>query len=156
GPEAPGLGPVVPRSLAVVQAHTLDAQLAGGLHPSATPTHRLRAKHLRRPRVRRHIAFALEGAVKVAGRPPCQEPGRVPVSREAIRRSQGDVLALARMVATTENPRTQGIAIAFRLAFDGGSALFLHQEDPNAIERLANTVQAAQSALRVSGDFDAS
>src|SRR5262245_38188777 len=97
------LRPVLPRFLAVVQAHTLDADLAGGLRPSATPAHQLRANHLRRPRVRRHIAYALEGAVKAASRPPCHEPGRVPVNREAIRRSHADVLALARMVRSEEH-----------------------------------------------------
>jgi HAMP domain-containing protein len=54
-----------------------------------------------------------------------------------------------------EKARTQGIAIAIQLAFDGGAALFFQPDSPNAVDRLANTVHAAHAALRVSGDFDA-
>jgi hypothetical protein len=53
-----------------------------------------------------------------------------------------------------ENPRIQGVAIAFRLAFDGGGALFLQPGTDDGIERLANTVQAAHAALGVSAEFD--
>jgi hypothetical protein len=53
-----------------------------------------------------------------------------------------------------DNPRIQGVAIAFQLAFDGRGAMFFHPDTPNDIERLANTVRAAHSALRVSPDFD--
>ncbi len=48
----------------------------------------------------------------------------------------------------------QGVAIAHQLAFDGSGALFFHPRDKRSVERLASTIGAAQSALRVSGDFD--
>ena len=138
----------------MVQAPTLDAELAAGIRPSASSAHQLRASHLRREHVRRRIASALNGAVEAAGRPLHHEIGKAPLDREAVRSCHREIRALASLVASVENPRTQGVAIAFQMAFDGRGALFFQPDTPNGIERLANTIHAAQSALRVSGDFD--
>jgi hypothetical protein len=146
--------PVVPRFLALVRAPNLDAELAEGLLPSTTPAHQLRADHLRRPRVRRRIAAALNRAVAEAGRPVRRGSPEVPLNGDAIRRCRRELLALAASVATLEDPRTQGLAIAFQLAFDGRGALFLQPETRGGLERLANTIQAAHAALRVSAVFD--
>ncbi len=147
------LPPLFDRFLAVVQAPSLDAELAAGIRPSASPAHRLRAEHLQRPGVRRRISETLNAAVESATSPRRYEPARAPLDREAIRRSRGEIRALADLVATAENPRTQGVAIAFQLAFDGSAALF-RPRTPSGVERLASTVRAAHEALRVSGDFD--
>ena len=71
-----------------------------------------------------------------------------------IRCCREQLLALATSVATIENPRTQGLAIASQLAFDGRGALFFQPEARGELERLANTIQVAEAALRVSADFD--
>jgi len=145
---------VAARLLAVVQAPSLDADLGAGIRPSVSPAHRLRADHLRRRCVRRRIATALNRAVEDAGNPVHRVTAQAPLDREAVRSCQRQIRALATLVSTMDNPRIQGIAIAFELAFDGGGAMFFHPGTPNGIERLANTVQAALSALRVSADFD--
>lgn len=145
---------LVARLVALVRAPTLDQDLADGVRPSASLAHRLRADHLTQPRVRRNIAAALARAVADADR-PVRRTAQVPLSREAIRCCERELRGLAdALLVERENPRAQGVAIAFRLAFDGGGALFLQPETRHARERLANTVQAALSALRVSAEFD--
>jgi hypothetical protein len=72
----------------------------------------------------------------------------------AIRCCREQLLALATSVATLENPRTQGLAIASQLAFDGRGPLFFQPERRGELDRLANTIQAADAALRVSAHFD--
>jgi hypothetical protein len=96
----------------------------------------------------------LERAVEDVGNPVHHVTAQAPLDREAVRFCQRQIRTLATLVSTMDNPRIQGIAIAFQLAFDGGGAMFFHPDRPNGIERLANTVQAAQSALTVSADFD--
>ena len=145
---------LIPRLLAVVRAPTLDADLAAGIRPSATLVHQLRADHLKQARVRQRLACALSRAVTDASRPVRQGTVEVPRSREAIRSCQRELRALATAVATLENPRVQGVAIAFRLAYDGGGALYFQHETRDSVERLANTVQAALAALDVAAEFD--
>jgi hypothetical protein len=145
---------LIPRVLAVVRAPTLDADLAAGVRSSATLAHQLRADHLTRARVRRRIATALYRAVADASRPVRHGTPQAPLSREAIRCCHRELRALATSVATLENPRTQGLAIASQLAFDGRGPLFFQPGQRGAIERLANTIQAAEAALRVSAEFE--
>jgi hypothetical protein len=145
---------VIPRLVATLRAPILDADLAAGRRPSATPAHQLRADHLLTPRVRRRIAAALNRAVADSIRPARDRSAQVPLSREAIRRCQRDLRALAAAIATLENPRVQGVAIASQLAFDGGGPLFAQPAVRDSVERLANTIQAANAALRISGQFD--
>jgi hypothetical protein len=142
------------RLLAFLRSPILDAELAAGVRPSASLAHRLRADHLRRKRVRRHIADALIRAVEDAARPVPHLTPQAPIRREAVRGCQREIRELSRTVVAAENPRAQGVAIAFQLAFDGGGPLFVDPHTPDGVERLANTVQAARSALRVSAEFD--
>jgi hypothetical protein len=72
----------------------------------------------------------------------------------AVRCCGEQLLALATSVATLENPRTQGLAIASQLAFDGRGPLFFQPEARRELERLANTIQSADAALRVCAEFD--
>ena len=148
----PGAG-LVPRLLSVVHAPALDADLAEGVRPSTSPAHRLRAEHLRRPRVRRRISHALARAVVEADRERPRATAQVPLDSEAILGCKGDLRALAKAVADLDDPRTQGLAIAFLLAFDGAGALF-RQPSRNAQDRLGSSVRAALASLRVSAQFD--
>ena len=145
---------IAARLVALVQAPSLDADLGAGIRPSVSPAHQLRADHLRRRDVRRRIATALDRAVEDVGSPVHHVTAQAPLDREAVRSCQRQIRALATLVSTMDNPRIQGVAIAFQLAFDGGGAMFFHPDTPNGIERLANTVQAAHNALTVSADFD--
>ena len=141
---------LIPRLLALLKAPDLDAELAAGMRPSASPAHQLRADHLRRRRVRLRIATALNRAVDDAYRPVRQGTPQAPLEREAVRRCSGEIRELARLIATLENPRTRGVAIAFQLAFDGRAPLFFHPDRSDGVERLANTLYTARQALRVS------
>jgi hypothetical protein len=155
GPLAERLGfGIRARWLAHVHAPRLDADLADGVRPSASPAHQLRADHLHRARVRRRIAYALNRAAADASRPVRHLTPQAPLSRMAIRCCREQLLALATSVATLENPRTQGLAIASQLAFDGRGPLFFQPERRGELDRLANTIQAADAALRVSAHFD--
>lgn len=78
---------------------------------------------------------------------------QVALNHEAIAGCRRELAALAQAVAAGDAARIQGLAIAFRLAFDGGGPLF-HQSSREGRERLANTVRAALAALRVSSHFD--
>jgi hypothetical protein len=146
---------LVPRLLAIAQGPALDAELAGGIRPSSSLAHRLRAEYLRRPRVRLRIARALDRAVAEAGRAVPPFSVEIPLSGEAINHCSAELRALAKAVATLEEPRTRGLAIAHQLAFDGSGPLFARPSMADGRARLANTVQAARMALRVSSVFDA-
>jgi hypothetical protein len=144
------------RVLAVVRAPTLDADLAAGIRPWATPVHQLRADHLKRARVRQRIAFALNRAVADASRPVRYGTVEAALSREAIFCCRRELRSLATSIGTHENLPARGLAIAFQLAFDGGGALYFQPETRDAVARLANTVRAARAALGVSAEFDES
>jgi hypothetical protein len=72
----------------------------------------------------------------------------------AIDRCHRELRALATSIATLDSPRVQGVAIAFQLAFDGGGPLFLQPGTRDGHECLANVIESAQAALRVSAEFD--
>jgi hypothetical protein len=50
--------------------------------------------------------------------------------------------------------RTLDVCLLSQLAFDGRGPLFFQPGQRGAIERLANTVQAADASLRVSAEFE--
>jgi hypothetical protein len=145
---------IVPRLVAFLRAPYIDADLAAGVRPSASPAHRLRANHLLRRRVRRRIAEALNRAVEDARHPTPQRTPRAPIRRRAVRGCEREIRALGTAVAMADHPRVQGIAIASQLAFDGGGPLFSRPDAPDEVEPLANTIQSARSALKVSAEFD--
>lgn len=144
---------IFPRLHAVLRAPNLDEELAAGIRPSATTAHQLRADHLRRPRVRRRITTALNRAVDDAPQPERHVTSQAPLCREAVRHCSEEIRELATLVATMEDPPTRGVAIAFQLAFDGRGALFFQSDAGDAVEHLANTLDAAFRALRVSPDL---
>ena len=145
--------PVLPRLQAVIHGPDLDLELAAGMRPSMSPSLQARADHLMRPRVRRRIAFALNRAVDDAFRPVRPVTSQAPLHRDAVRHCAGEIRRLAAQVATLGNPAPRGIAIAFQLAFDGGGAMFRQPGDDDGAPHLANTLQTADRALRVSPDL---
>jgi hypothetical protein len=107
-----------------------------------------------KPRIRRRIAGALENAVHEAHRPVSRRSVIAPYSYRAIRDSHRELRALARVIATEQNLPARGLAIAYQLCFDGRSALYFQPDCPDRVERLANKVQTARNAMRVSIDFE--
>jgi len=116
--------------------------------------HLARADRITRPGARRRVRAALNRALDDAFAPQRQLSPEAPLSRAAIRACSEELGRLAETVVTTENPRVQGVAIARQLAFDGRGPLFFQPREKRSVERLANTIRAAHSALRVSGEFD--
>jgi hypothetical protein len=139
-----------------IRGPILDADLAAGMRPSASAVHLARADHLMQSRTRRRISDVLYRAIRKADAPPQHVTAEAPLSIPAIRACRDALKALANAVVTTENPRVQGVAIAQQLAFDGTGALYFqrNQSPERRLERLANTIRAALTALSVSGEFD--
>jgi hypothetical protein len=145
------------RFYACVTGPSLDADLADGVSPTASILLGARADWITRPRRCRAVAQALGGAVDAAKRTPNRGLSpRVPVDANAVEDCRDDLLALAETLSTIEQPPAYGVAIARQLALDGRSPLFLQAPDRRhgANRRLAWTLEAAQRALVVSGDFD--
>jgi hypothetical protein len=139
---------------AIVEGPRLDSELADGISPSASAAHLARADRITRPEVRRRIAAALNRAIEESFAPTRRHSPQAPLSVNAIRACREQLITLARRIVTTENPRVQAVAIASQLAFDGRGALFFQPKQEPTPDRLANTIRAALSALRVSGEFD--
>jgi hypothetical protein len=144
---------LISRLQAILRAPDLDAELAAGFRPSTSPAHQLRADHLLQPRVRRRIATALNRAVDDASRPVLHGTSQAPLCRDAVRHCSGEIRELATRVSTMDNPPPRGVAIAFQLAFDGRGAMFFQPDTHDGVEHLANTLHAADRALRVSADL---
>ena len=139
---------------ALVHGPRLDSELAEGVSPSASSAHLARADWITRPRARRRIAVALNRAIEESFAPPRRHTSEAPLSGTAIRSCRELLITLARKLVAAENPRVQGVAISRQLAFDGRGALFSQPNAKSSAERLANTIRAALSALRVSSEFD--
>lgn len=142
------------RIRAIVRASSLDSDLAAGVQPSASAAHLARADRITRPRRRRRIRAALNRALADSFAPRRRMRAEAPLSNSAIRECRDELSTLAEVVVTTENPRVQGVAIAHQLAFDGRGPLFFQPHTKWSVERLRNTVRAAQTALNVSAEFD--
>jgi len=142
------------RLRATVEGPRLDSELAEGISPSASAAHLARADQITRPRVRRRIAAALNRAIEESFAPGRRLTSKAPLSATAIQECREQLITLARRLVSAENPRAQAVAIASQLAFDGRGALFFQPKQRSSVERLANTIKAALSALSVSGEFD--
>lgn len=147
------------RLCAFFAGRSLDAELARGVSPTASILLGARADWITSPRACRIVAQALRGAVEAAERSPNRGlSSRVAVEADAIQVCRDEVLALAEKLVSIERPSAFGVAIARQLALEGGSPLFLQMPDrrQGADRRLACTLEAAQRAIEVSGDFDRS
>lgn len=142
---------------ALLAGPRFEAELAEGIRPTTSICHAAYADRITTPRACRRVAGALLRAVDAAERrsPACLS-SRVPIDRGAVRACRDQLLALADTLASVERPPVRGVAIARQLVHDGCSPLFLQAPDrrKGADRRLACTLDTAQRALEVSGDFD--
>ena len=101
----------------------LDERILHGADPETDARLSRRAAQLRSPATRRHLAAALEDAVREAHK-AWSVSARLPLARAAIRASADDVIALARRLRTDEPIDVQGMAMVARLVFNGTSPLY--------------------------------
>jgi hypothetical protein len=142
---------------ALLAGPRFEAELAAGIRPTTSICHAAHGERITTPRACRRVADALRRAVDAAERPsPYCLSSRVPIDAGAVRACRDQLLALADRLADVERPPARGVAIARQLVHDGCSPLFLQAPDrrKGADRRLACTLDAAQRALEVSGDFD--
>jgi hypothetical protein len=154
-PSGPGRR-LVAHLWAFLAGPSLDFDLADGVSPSASLSLSIRAHRITRPRARLNLALALRSAIDAAGQPIRPMSARIPVDADAVLSCQAELRALAESIATIEQPRARGVAIARQLAFDGRSPIFLQPPlaGNGGREKLTSTLQAARRSLEVSADFD--
>jgi hypothetical protein len=101
-----------------------DRALAAGVNPLATPAIAARAEALRSRREREALASAIYLVLKDAGRSTSPLSVRVPVARDAVRRSRPELLALAAELRQAADVSVRGVAAARLLVSDGTGPLY--------------------------------
>jgi hypothetical protein len=136
---APGLGS---RLRAHLDAQRLDAALAAGADPMASPDLTARAELLLRPRTRRALAHGLRRAAADASRTRMAISAAVHVARPDVHENARPLLALA---AELLDPcvRPGGIALTRRLLCDGAGPLYA----PSGAGELRDAIEEARAAL---------
>lgn len=121
----------------------LDARLAEGVAPSASPELSLRARQLASRRSRRALAEALTSAARTAERPE-QRWMRTTALAPTVRSAIGSLEALARDLVEVDDPGVRGVALASFLVCDPVSPLY-SRHSPVSVRELADR---ARSGLR--------
>ena len=101
-----------------------DRALAAGADPLANPAIAARAEALRSRREREVLASAIYLVLKDAGRATSPLSMRVPVARDAVRRSRPEPLALAAELRQSADVSVRGVAAARLLVSDGTGPLY--------------------------------
>jgi len=127
------------------RATQLTQALAGGAEPTDSDGLSLRAGQLRTVKTQAGVACSLRGAVRLSELPP-EGLGFAPlVRRGPVRRCRTELLELADRLTEDELVDVQGLAKAWLLVRDGGSALFEPTGTP-----LRDEIAAALAALEPS------
>jgi hypothetical protein len=101
-----------------------DRALAAGVDPLATPSIAARADALPSRREREALASAIYLVLKDAGRATSPFSARVPVARNAVRRSRPELLALAAELRQAADVSARGVAASRLLVSDGTGPLY--------------------------------
>ncbi len=121
----------------------LDADLAAGIAPEASPLHAARARHLVTPRFR-HVSAANWEHLLLAAREPTRGlSGRVPIRRERVNRAEPEIRELITALRATGPIPSRGVAIATNLLTDGRGPIY----NPKAPDNLRATVALAVEHL---------
>jgi hypothetical protein len=121
---APRSWDLVTRLRAFAGRLELDARLAAGENPGASPALARRAQVLSRWRVLHSLADALERLVTEAVAPPTNYGARIPVQREEVLVAQNDLLRLAAALRAVPGPSVRAAAAAALLVEDGTGPVF--------------------------------
>ncbi|MGN6815699.1 MAG: hypothetical protein ACTHK3_06385 [Solirubrobacterales bacterium] len=107
-----------------LRRHKLERQLAAGADPNATDELRERARQLVAEESRRSIAASLRRFLEDASSRPRPFSSRVPIARNAIRDSRGDIEGIIERLDTRNYLCPQGVAQLSLLLREGTSPLF--------------------------------
>jgi hypothetical protein len=121
---APRSWDLVTRLKAFVSRLELDARLAAGENPGASPALARRAQVLSRWRVQHSLAGALERLVAEAVAPPATFTARIPVQRDEVLAAQNDLLRLAAGLRAVPRPSVRAAAAVSLLVEDGTGPVF--------------------------------
>ncbi len=116
----------------LVHRASLDARLAVGEDPHATPELQRRAGQLCDLSTRRSIGRAVLAAIDRAQRRGVLTSA-VPVSPDALDEARPALAQIAIALSSPEPVRPQGVAQVVRLLRHGGSPLYAHDDDTAAL-----------------------
>jgi hypothetical protein len=101
----------------------LDAALADGADPAASPELTLRARQLTSGSAREALADSIDSILSEVDRPGRSNPGRVPVVRQEVLGARPRLIDLERRLREGRC-RAQGVVLIRRLLSDGTGPLY--------------------------------
>jgi hypothetical protein len=129
--------------LARVRASRLDRDLARGVSPDASVPLALRAQMLVGARTRREVARGAQRILAAATR----EPARVPVCRDRVRDSAGELGDLIQRLLAGGPVAARGVALASVLLRDGGGPVYHRASADDVRVRVREAVRALDPAI---------
>ncbi len=121
----------------------LDADLAAGRPPEASPRHAARARRLVTPRMRDGLASNWEHLLSTAQHPTGGRSNRAPIRRGRVQRAESEIREMIAALRATGPIPARGVAIATRLLTDGASPIY----NPRGSSDLTTTVALALEHL---------
>ena len=137
--------PTLPvRGRVFLKRGALARRLAAGASPSDSPELARRAEQLCSARNRRALARGLERVIDAAEERPHPYSSAVPLRRAAVLEAREGMLELAAELRdTNQGVNVRGIALVERMLTDGGSALYMQNDE----ESLDGAISHARAAL---------
>jgi hypothetical protein len=117
------------RLVARLRTDRLDAELAEGAQPDASPALALRAHELIGPSMRRGLARQIRRLVRDAMSGKVWVVAEVAPRRREVVEAADDLEALARRLTAPEPVSARGVAVVRRLLTDGTGPLYFHGAD---------------------------
>jgi hypothetical protein len=133
------------RARVLLHAGRLDAALAAGADPSASPELGLRADRLTSARHRRTLAGRIEEVIRLAEQPGPRLSAAPPLAKRDVRDARAALLDLSQALRVAERVAPAGVVLARRLLSDGAGPLYVHCAE----DALWHAVRAASAALEV-------
>jgi hypothetical protein len=127
----------------LLNAARLDADLAAGTAPEASPLHAARARRLVTPRIRHTSAANWEHLLLTSREPTRGLSGRAPIRRERVKRAEPEIRKLITALRATGPVPSRGVAIATNLLTDGRGPIY----NPRAPDTLTATLALAVEHL---------
>ncbi|MET0972533.1 MAG: hypothetical protein ABWY95_03835 [Thermoleophilaceae bacterium] len=132
------------RGRAFLRRGALARRLAAGASPSDSPELARRAEQLCSARNRRALARGLERVIDAAEERPHPYSSAVPLRRAAVLEAREGMLELAAELRdTNQGVNVRGIALVERMLTDGGSPLYMQNDE----ESLGGAISHARAAL---------